>query len=72
MKAVPGDRLIIKGHYVGEPDHDAEVLAVDAPDGTPPWRVRWSDDGREGLFFPGPDAVVEHFEHPTRPRKSRR
>jgi hypothetical protein len=22
--------------------------------------VRWSDDGHEGLFFPGSDAIVEH------------
>jgi hypothetical protein len=22
--------------------------------------VRWSGDGHEGLFFPGPDAVCHH------------
>jgi hypothetical protein len=22
--------------------------------------VRWSDDGHEGLVFPGPDATIEH------------
>ena len=26
MKAAAGDRLLIKGHYVGEPDRDAEIL----------------------------------------------
>jgi hypothetical protein len=25
--------------------------------------VRWGDSGHETLFFPGPDASVEHFEH---------
>jgi hypothetical protein len=25
--------------------------------------VRWDDDGHEGLFFPGSDAVVEHIRH---------
>lgn len=53
---------MIKGHHVGEPDRDAEILEVRGPEGRPPYLVRWSDDGHEGLFFPGPDAVVEH--HP--------
>jgi hypothetical protein len=25
--------------------------------------VRWEDTGHETLFFPGSDAVVQHFEH---------
>jgi hypothetical protein len=25
--------------------------------------MRWDDDGHEGLFFPGGDAVVEHIRH---------
>jgi hypothetical protein len=61
MKASVGDRLVIKGHRVGEPDRDAEILEVHGQDGGPPWLVRWDDDGHEGLFFPGPDAMVEHF-----------
>ena len=64
MKASKGDRLIIKGHRVGEPDRDAEILEVRGPDGGPPYVVRWSEDGHEGLFFPGSDAQVQHFEHP--------
>jgi hypothetical protein len=63
MKAAVGDRLVIKGHHVGEPDRDAEILEVQGKDGAPPWRIRWSDDGREGLYFPGSDAEVEHFPH---------
>ncbi len=61
IQAQVGDRLIIKGHHVGEPDRDAEVLEVHGDGGNPPWVVRWDDDGHEGLFFPGPDAVIEHF-----------
>jgi hypothetical protein len=68
MKANVGDRLIIKGHHVGEPDRDAEILEVHGEDGAPPWLVRWGDDGHEGLFFPGPDATIEHFEHGTHPK----
>jgi hypothetical protein len=61
MRAAIGDRLVIKGHHVGEPDRDAKILEVRGEDGGPPWLVRWSDDGHEGLFFPGPDAAVEHL-----------
>jgi hypothetical protein len=61
MKAAVGDRLVIKGHHVGERDRDAEILEVRGEGGQPPWVVRWNDDGHEGLFFPGADAVIEHF-----------
>jgi hypothetical protein len=61
MKASAGDRLVIKAHYVGEHEKDAEILEVHGPDGGPPYVVRWSEDGHVGLFFPGPDAVIEHF-----------
>jgi hypothetical protein len=63
MHASAGDRLIIKGHHVGEPDRDAEILDVLGEEGGPPYRIRWEEDGHEGLFFPGPDAVVQHFTH---------
>jgi hypothetical protein len=61
LRATPGDRLIIRGHHLGEPDRDGEILEVLGEEGAPPFKVRWSDTGREALFFPGPDAVVEHF-----------
>ena len=60
MNAQIGDRIVIKGHRVGEPDRDGEILEV-GPGGGPPYRVRWEDSGREAIFFPGPDAVVQHF-----------
>jgi Domain of unknown function (DUF1918) len=63
MQASKGDRMVIKGHHVGEPDRDAEILEVCGENGGPPYRVRWADDGHEGLFFPGSDAVVQHFRH---------
>ncbi len=63
MRAEVGDRLVIKGHHQGEPDRDAEVLELHGTDGEPPWLVRWSEDGHEGLFFPGADAVIDHLHH---------
>jgi hypothetical protein len=63
MKARVGDRLVIKGHRVHEPDRDAEILEVRGPDGEPPYRIRWSDSGRDTLIFPGSDALIEQLEH---------
>lgn len=65
MQAVVGDRIVVKGHRVGEPDRDGRVLEVRGHDGEPPYVVRWESDGHEGLFFPGADVVVEHF--PAKP-----
>lgn len=63
MKAHAGDRLVIKGHRIYEPDREARVLEVRGPDGEPPYRVRWSDSGRETLLYPGVDARIEHAQH---------
>ena len=60
MKASIGDRLVIKGHHVGERDRDAEILEVRGEAGGPPYLVRWTD-GHVGLIHPGPDAVVQHL-----------
>lgn len=58
MQASVGDRIIVRGHHMGEPDRVCEVLEVHGQEGGPPYVVRWSDSGQEGLFFPGPDASV--------------
>jgi hypothetical protein len=63
MFATVGDRLVIPGRHLGEPERDAEILEVRHADGGPPYLVRWSDTGHEGLVFPGPEAHVQHFEH---------
>jgi hypothetical protein len=65
MQATAGDRIIIRGHHVGEPDRDCEIVEVRGKDGAPPYLVRWSDSGHETLFFPGPDATLQHFEQST-------
>ena len=62
MYARKGDRIVIRSQQVGSVVRDGEVLGVEHADGTPPYRVRWSDTGHESLFFPGPDAYVDHFE----------
>jgi len=70
MRAAVGDRIVIRAHRIGEHDRDAEVLET-GPNGEPPYRVRWDDTGHEGLFFPGVDAYVDHFEHAAPPKVGR-
>lgn len=60
MQAVAGDHLRVRGAHVGEKVREAEIIEVRGSDGQAPYLVRWLDDGHEGLFFPGSDAVVEH------------
>jgi Domain of unknown function (DUF1918) len=61
-----GDRLVVRAHFQGQPERDAEILEVLGADG-PPYRVRW-DDGRESIIFPGPDVFIEHFPRGRRRR----
>jgi hypothetical protein len=68
VKAMVGDKIIVKSHHVGEPDRDAVVLGVRGADGGPPYLVRWAEDGHEGLFFPGSDANVVRYDHAGGPR----
>jgi len=63
MQTSVGDCIVIRGHRVGEPDRDCEVLEVRGPAGAGPYRVRWGDTGHESLFFPGSDATVHHYDH---------
>jgi hypothetical protein len=60
MRANVGDRVVITGHRIGEPDRVCLVLEVRDPDGGPPYLVEWGDTGHQSLFFPGSDARVEH------------
>ena len=67
MKATVGDRLVVRGTRVGQPDRRAEILEVRGADGASPYLVRWSEDGHESLFFPGPDCHVEPAPGPAQP-----
>jgi hypothetical protein len=59
LHASAGDRLVVRSLH--GPVRDGEILEVSHDDGTPPYRVRWSDNGHEALVYPGADAFVEHF-----------
>jgi hypothetical protein len=67
MHARPGDRIVVRSAQVGAPVRDCEVLEVRHADGSPPYRVRWSDNGHEALYWPGSDATVDHEDPSATP-----
>jgi hypothetical protein len=58
MKAEVGDRIVVASGTLHRPIRDGEIRQV-GEGGGGPYLVQWSD-GNESLFFPGPDAHVEH------------
>ncbi|HLG68042.1 MAG TPA: DUF1918 domain-containing protein [Acidimicrobiales bacterium] len=59
MRANVGDQLVVRSQKIGKSDRNGRIIEVRGPDGAPPYVVEWSDDGRIGTFFPGPDALVQ-------------
>lgn len=59
MYAFRGDVVIVHDDACTPAGRRAEVLSGDHTDGRPPYWVRWSDSGHEGLLFPRAlDAIV--------------
>ncbi len=58
MHAEKGDWLVVESSVVDRHSRRGIVLGVEGPEGTPPYLVRWEDNGHEGLVFPGPDAHI--------------
>lgn len=58
MNARVGDRIVIASRTAGGPVRDGEIVETRGEGGTPPYVVRWSDSGKEALYFPGVDAHV--------------
>jgi uncharacterized protein DUF1918 len=59
-QAERGDELVVKGHHLGEPEREGEILEVLGDFGRPPYEVRW-DDGTVTRLYPGSDAFVRHL-----------
>lgn len=59
MKARVGDLLVVEAPRDDKHCREGVVVAVQGADGAPPYRVRWLEDGREALVYPGPDAHIE-------------
>ncbi|MEV5849123.1 DUF1918 domain-containing protein [Streptomyces sp. NPDC051985] len=61
IRARVNDEVVVRGTADGVVARDGEIVGLHHPDGTPPYDVRWADDGRVTLYFPGPDAYVRHL-----------
>jgi len=59
MIAHIGDRIVLEGTHLGEAGRTGVIVAVAHTDGGPPYQVRWLDDGRTTLIFPGLEARIE-------------
>jgi hypothetical protein len=60
MKAEIDDELVVRSPHLDVPARSGRIVEIHGADGAPPYLVRWSDSGRTGLVFPGPDAEVRH------------
>jgi hypothetical protein len=61
LHAQVGDQLLSLSKTLDRPVRDGEIIETRGPDGAPPFLVRWDDDERTTLVFPGPDARVYSF-----------
>jgi len=59
MIAHIGDRIVLEGTHLGDARRTGIIMAVAHADGGPPYQVRWLDDGRTSLIFPGAEALIE-------------
>ena len=62
MQATAGDFLIIASPHLDEPSRIGLIEEVHGDDGAPPYVVKWEEDGRTTIVFPGSDAHIEHPE----------
>ena len=59
MRAVAGDKVVIRGHRIGSVPKWGLIVEVRGENGAPPYLVQWENDPHEHLFFPGSDADIE-------------
>ncbi len=60
MKAAKvGDRVVLEAVHAGNHRRVGIITELRREDGRPPYLVRWLEDGREALIFPGRDSRIE-------------
>jgi hypothetical protein len=59
MRARVGDWIVVEPVHLDGHRRRGQVIGLEHSDGTPPYTVRWTEDDRETLFFPGPEAHIE-------------
>jgi hypothetical protein len=59
MHATIGDQIVVEAAIVDRRRRYGEVMEVLGTSDAEHYRVRWQD-GHESIFYPGPDARVQH------------
>jgi len=54
-----GDLLVVQGPSANDHKRVGVITELRHADGSPPYLVRWLDNGHEGLVIPGSDATIE-------------
>ena len=62
MKAQIGDQVIVASAQPGAAARTGTIVGLRHPDGTPPYVVRWTDTGQEGVYFPRHDGRIESID----------
>ncbi len=70
MRAHVGDWIVVEALHLGGERRRGQIVGLEHEDGTPPYVVRWTEDDRETLFFPGPEAHIESPGGHTAQRRS--
>jgi hypothetical protein len=70
MQAHSCDWLVVRSHTDGGHVRRGAIIATHT-DGKPPYTVRWLDDGKESVVFPGPDAQVVPTDNRAEPDRAR-
>jgi uncharacterized protein DUF1918 len=58
MFARVGDRILVRGHRMGQTDRRCLILEVQHENGEPPYVVQWDGSDHQELYFPGSDAAI--------------
>lgn len=58
MRAQVGDWIVVESRHLGGERRRGQIIRLNHPDGTPPYVVRWTDNDRETVFFPGPETHI--------------
>lgn len=58
MYAEVGHWVVVHSRVLDAPVRVGRIVEVHHPDGSPPYVVRWADDDRTSVVFPGSDTTV--------------
>jgi hypothetical protein len=58
MRALPGDRPLVRERREGEGDREALIIEVWSERGRPPYLVRWGDSSKSVFFPAAADTLI--------------